>query len=217
MKQQKLETLFSAPVVPVIVIKNLEDAEPLAHALKEGGITNLEITLRTSCALDAIKLLSEKFPELTIGAGTVIDTNTFDQAVQAGAQFIISPGASLKLLEHASKSDVPLIPGVATPSEILTAMEYGFDHVKFFPAEANGGAKALSAIAAPLPHIKVCPTGGISPKNIEEYLSLKVVKTVGGSWMLPNDLIVNKEWSKITDLCVQAVNLANELKAKYGK
>lgn len=209
--------LFKAPVLPVIVINKLEDAEPLAKALKAGGITNLEVTLRTDCALDAIKLLSEKFPELCIGAGTIIDTKTFDQAVEAGAKFIISPGASIRLLEHATKSDVILVPGVATPSEILTAMEYGFNHVKFFPAEANGGAKALAAIAGPLPQVKVCPTGGVSPTNVESYIALKSVQTVGGSWMLPNDLIKNQEWDKITDLAREAVELINGLKTKYNK
>lgn len=209
--------LFTGPVLPVIVIKDLSDAVPLAKALAAGGITNLEVTLRTPVALEAIALLRKELPELTVGAGTIIDVASFDAAVAAGAQFIISPGASERLLAHGAKAQVPFVPGVATPSEVLTALEYGLDHVKFFPAEANGGAKALAAISGPLPQVSVCPTGGVSPANVESYLAVKSVKTVGGSWMLPDALVKEKNWDEITKLAREAVTLINELKAKYGK
>lgn len=203
------KAIFNAsPVVPVMVIKNLEDAVPMAQALLAGGIRVFEITLRTAVALDAIKLISEAFPDAVVGAGTVINTEQYDAVVHAGAKFAISPGATEKLLEHAAKGKIALIPGTATPSDMMKALELGYDHLKFFPAEVNGGAAALKAISAPLPQLRFCPTGGISEKNVANYLALDCVATVGGSWMLPNDAIAAKDWEKITALTKQAVDLA---------
>lgn len=215
MSKLSVSEIFAGPVMPVIVINDLAQAEPLARALKSGGITNLEVTLRTPVALEAIKLLSKKFPELCVGAGTIINVTDFDNAVKAGAKFIISPGASEKLLAHATKykDEVEFIPGVATASEIITALEYGFDHVKFFPAEANGGAAALKAISAPLPQVSFCPTGGVSPKNVKDYLAVKAVKTVGGSWMIPADSLAAGDFEHIAELAKEAVTLINSLKA----
>ncbi|TDQ59761.1 2-dehydro-3-deoxyphosphogluconate aldolase/(4S)-4-hydroxy-2-oxoglutarate aldolase [Mesocricetibacter intestinalis] len=203
----------ASPIVPVMVIKRLEDALPMAQALSEGGINVFEITLRTPVALDAIRLVSEAMPQALVGAGTVISAEQYDQAVAAGAKFVISPGATAALLKHAAKSSVALIPGTATPSEMMAALELGYDHVKFFPAEANGGAAALKAISAPLPQLRVCPTGGVSPKNLADYLALSCVATVGGSWMIPNDAVAQQDWQKVAALSREAVKLATDLRS----
>jgi len=202
----------ASPVVPVMVIKRVEDAVPMAKALAEGGITVFEITLRTPAALDAIRAIADALPDTLVGAGTVLTPEQYDAAVEAGAKFIISPGYTRTLLEHAKHGSAPLIPGVATPSEIMTALELGYDHLKFFPAEANGGAAALKAIAAPLAQVKFCPTGGVSPKNVADYVALGCVATVGGTWMLPADVIDAGDWATITALTKDAVELVNSLK-----
>ena len=186
------EVFAASPLVPVMVINDLEQALPMAKALLDGGISVFEITLRTPVALDAIALIAKAMPDAMVGAGT---------------RFVISPGMTPALLAHAAKSTAPLIPGVATPSEVMQALEAGYDHLKFFPAEANGGTKALSAIAAPLPQVKFCPTGGIGPKNVADYLALKCVATVGGSWMLPADAVKSGNWEEVTRLSREAVEL----------
>ncbi|KGQ70240.1 keto-deoxy-phosphogluconate aldolase [Chelonobacter oris] len=195
----------ASPVVPVMVIKNLDDALPMAQALSAGGINVFEITLRSGAALDAIRLISQAMPEALVGAGTVISPQQYDAARDAGAKFIISPGATVSLLKHAVQGDVPLMPGTSTPSEMMTALELGYDHLKFFPAEANGGASALKAISAPLPQLTFCPTGGIGLKNVAQYLALDCVATVGGSWMLPNEAIAAGNWEEVTRLSKEAV------------
>lgn len=207
------QVVFSAsPVVPVMVIKKLEDALPMAKALQAGGINVFEITLRSSVALDAIKLLSKEVPDALVGAGTVLSAEQYDQAVAAGAKFVISPGATPALLKHAAASDVALIPGTATPSEMMQALELGYDHLKFFPAEINGGAPALKAISAALPQLSFCPTGGVSPKNVANYLAVDCVKTIGGSWMIPNDAVAAGDWAKVTELTAEAVALVKSLR-----
>lgn len=206
------EIFSSSPVVPVMVIKDLDDAIPMAQALLEGGINVFEITLRSDVALEAMKLISAHFPQALVGAGTVINVEQYDQVVAAGAKFAISPGSTPKLLAHAMQNTIPLIPGTVTPSEMMQALELGYDHLKFFPAEINGGAPALKAISAPLPQLKFCPTGGISEKNVAEYLKLSCVATIGGSWMLPQDLIEKKDWQQITELTKRAVELVNSLR-----
>ncbi|OBW92821.1 keto-deoxy-phosphogluconate aldolase [Gallibacterium genomosp. 3] len=207
------QAVFSAsPVVPVMVIKKLEDALPMAKALQAGGINVFEITLRSSVALDAIKLLSKEVPDALVGAGTVLSAEQYDQAVAAGAKFVISPGATPALLKHAVASDVALIPGTATPSEMMQALELGYDHLKFFPAEINGGAPALKAISAALPQLSFCPTGGVSPKNVANYLAVDCVKTIGGSWMIPNDAVAAGDWTKVTELTAEAVALVKSLR-----
>ncbi|WP_428773944.1 bifunctional 4-hydroxy-2-oxoglutarate aldolase/2-dehydro-3-deoxy-phosphogluconate aldolase [Vibrio sp.] len=203
--------IFAAsPIVPVMVIQHRDDAVPLAKALAEGGINVFEITLRTEAALDAIELIAEAMPDSLVGAGTILTPEQYDAAVAAGAKFIISPGAPARLLQHAASQSVALIPGVSTPTEIMTAMDLGYDHLKFFPAEANGGAKALKAISAPLPQVSFCPTGGINAANLAEYQSLACVKTVGGTWMIPADAIAAKDWSRITELTREAIALASQ-------
>lgn len=206
------EQVFAcSSVVPVMVINNVADAVPMAKALAAGGISVFEVTLRTEAAVEAIRAIATAMPEAMIGAGTVINTQQYDAAVAAGAKFVISPGYSILLLEHARTGIAPLIPGVSTPSEIITALELGYDHLKFFPAEANGGAAALKAIAAPLPQVRFCPTGGINPGNVADYMALNCVATVGGSWMIPNDAIESGDWAKVTELSKQAVSLIDSL------
>lgn len=200
------QTVFAAsPIVPVMVIKRIEDAVPLAKALLNGGISVFEITLRTDVALDAIREISAAFPDAMTGAGTALTPNQYDAAVEAGAKFVISPGASHRLLEYAAKQSVPLIPGVSTATEIMNAMDLGYDHLKFFPAEASGGAQALKAISAPLPQVSFCPTGGINVNNLNDYRALNCVKTVGGTWMIPDDAIESKDWERIEDLTKTAL------------
>lgn len=201
--------IFAAsPIVPVMVIQHKEDAVPLAKALAAGGINVFEITLRTEAALEAIALIAEAMPDSLVGAGTVLTPQQYDAVVEAGAKFVISPGAPQRLLAHAAACSVPLIPGVSTPTEIMSAMDLGYDHLKFFPAEANGGAKALKAISAPLPQVSFCPTGGVNVENLAQYQALSCVKTVGGTWMIPAEAIAAKEWEKITELTREAVALA---------
>jgi 2-dehydro-3-deoxyphosphogluconate aldolase/(4S)-4-hydroxy-2-oxoglutarate aldolase len=196
----------SSPIIPVMVIDNIDDALPMAQALSDGGINVFEITLRTDCALQAIKLISREFPNALVGAGTVTDSKQYAQAMRAGAQFIVSPGFSLELLKHATTTNVPFIPGVATPSEIMTAMSYGYEYLKFFPAEAFGGVNTLKAIAAPLPNVSFCPTGGINQGNAKNYLSLDCVASVGGTWMLDKAAIKERNWSRISELTKQALD-----------
>ncbi|MGF1685197.1 bifunctional 4-hydroxy-2-oxoglutarate aldolase/2-dehydro-3-deoxy-phosphogluconate aldolase [Photobacterium japonica] len=204
-------TVFAAsPVVPVMVIEHLEEALPIAKALLAGGIAVFEVTLRTACALDALRAIATAMPHALVGAGTVINTAQYDAAVAAGAKFVISPGITPTLLAHAKQGPVPLIPGVSTPSEIMQAVELGYTHLKFFPAEANGGAVALAAIAGPLPQVRFCPTGGISPTNVAEYTALPCVATVGGSWMLPKKAIRSGDWGHISHLAHEAVALTKQ-------
>ncbi len=181
--------------------------------LRQVALAVFEVTLRTEAALEAIRAIAAAMPEAMVGAGTVINTRQYDAAVAAGGKFVISPGYSKTLLEHAAKGSVPLIPGVATPSEIITALELGYNHLKFFPAEANGGAAALKAIAGPLPQVRFCPTGGVGPDNVADYMKLNCVATVGGSWMIHNDVIAEGNWGKVTELAKQAVSLIANLKA----
>lgn len=198
--------VFSAsPVVPVMVVEDAADAVPLAQALAAGGITVFEVTLRSAAALDAIRAIARELPEAMVGAGTVLNVAQYDAAVAAGAKFVITPGFTPALLKHAKAGPVPLMPGIATPSEAMQALELGYTHLKFFPAEINGGAKALKALGGPLPQLRFCPTGGVSAANARDYLAVKSVMTVGGSWMLPAELVAAKDWAGITRLAADAV------------
>lgn len=204
-KRQPSEVLNAGPVMPVMVIKNLEDAVPLAEALVKGGIKVLEITLRTPVALDAIKLISEQVKDAIVGVGTVTNPEQLQAAEKAGAVFAISPGLTPKLLDAATKSRIALIPGISTISELMLGMEYGLDHFKFFPAAAAGGVNMLKGIAGPIPSATFCPTGGISVDNYNDYLKLPNVACVGGSWLAPDDAVASKNWSKITELAKTAI------------
>ena len=196
-----------APVIPVIVIEDLAHAVPLAQALVTGGLRVLEVTLRTPAALDAIRMMVDTAPEAVVGAGTLISPADVTAARAAGARFGVSPGATDRLLDAAVEAELPMLPGVATPSEAMTVAERGVDILKFFPAEQNGGATVLKAWSAPLPHIRFCPTGGVSPTNAEAYLSLPNVVCVGGSWVCPPALMRAGRWNEITSLAREAAAL----------
>ncbi len=205
MQDKIIEVLQISPIVPVVVIENIKDAVPLAQSLIEGGIPIIEVTLRSSCALEAIELIAKNVPKMRVGAGTILNPTQLEQAQNRGAEFLISPGLTIKLLEHAKKKDMPLIPGVSSSSEVMQALELGYNALKFFPAEYCGGVKLLNAFNGPFKGVKFCPTGGISADNMRSYLNLENVLCVGGSWLTPKNLIQNKEWDKITEICKRAL------------
>lgn len=195
-----LTILQKTPIIPVIVIEDANLAVSLAQAILAGGISVLEITLRTPAALEAIKLITQKIPEVTVGAGTVLNSDQLKCAKEAGASFIVSPGLSLELVETISELQIPYLPGVATASEAMLAQEFLLKAVKFFPAESFGGVKTLKAYAQVFPQLKFCPTGGVSLQNMKEYLALPNVSTVGGTWLTPIELIQKQNWYAITQL-----------------
>ena len=196
-----------APVIPVLIVDDVAHAAPLARALVAGGLTALEVTLRTPVALDAIRAMADAAPEAVMGAGTLLTPDDVNAAVQAGARFGVSPGFSPAVLDAADAAGLPMLPGVATPSEAMAAAERGLDILKFFPAEANGGAPVLKAWASPLAGLSFCPTGGVGPDNATDYLSLKNVVCVGGSWVAPSALVQQGAWDQITDLARAAAAL----------
>lgn len=195
-----------APVVPVLVVNDVAHARPLAEALVAGGLPALEVTLRTDCALDVIKEMA-KVEGGTVGAGTLLTPADVKAAKAAGAKFGVSPGATDLLLDACEAEDMPLLAGTSTASDVMRLLERGYTVAKFFPAEANGGAPALKAIGAPLPQMKFCPTGGISLKNADQYLSLSNTLCVGGSWVAPNDLVLKGDWKAIEELAREAAAL----------
>jgi 2-dehydro-3-deoxyphosphogluconate aldolase/(4S)-4-hydroxy-2-oxoglutarate aldolase len=202
---QPEEILRRGPVVPVMVIRNLEHAVPLARALMAGGISVLEITLRTPVAMEAIRAISREVPGAIVGAGTVTREEELTAVAEAGGVFAISPGLTVELLDAANRGPIPLIPGIATISELMTGMARGYSHFKFFPAEAAGGVKMVQAIAGPFPQITLCPTGGITPANYREYLAQKNVACVGGSWVAPQGAMDQGDWARITALAREAI------------
>lgn len=206
--QALISILKLQPVVPVLVIKDLAHAVPLARALVAGGLKAIEITMRTPVALQAIRAVADEVEGAVPGAGTVLNAKQYHQAVEAGSQFIVSPGTTLELLDVARKSPVPLLPGAATPSEVMALREEGYEVLKFFPAEQAGGAAYLKSLSSPLAGMLFCPTGGITPDNARDYLSLPNVVCVGGSWVAPNALVEAGDWDGITRLAMEASRLA---------
>ena len=207
-KTEKLLSLLDGqPVIPVLKIANIADAVPLARALSRGGLRAIEITLRTTDALEAIRRVAAEVEEAVVGAGTILDARQFDEAARAGSKFIVSPGITGQLLDAAKDSPVPLLPGAITPGEIMAAREAGLRFLKFFPAEQSGGIASLKAFASPLADVKFCPTGGITAKNAADYLSLPNVICVGGSWVAPDDLIKAGKWDEIEALAREASKL----------
>ncbi len=198
----------SGPVVPVLVIHDVAHAIPLAEALIAGGIKVLEVTLRTPAALDVIREIADKVPEAIIGAGTVTNAQQLKEVTEAGAKFAISPGMTADLLEAGARGTIPLIPGISSISDLMKAKDAGYTYLKFFPAEASGGVKALKSIGGPFPETTFCPTGGISLSNYLEYLALPNVKCVGGSWLAPDDAIQSGDWAQITELAATAIKNA---------
>jgi 2-dehydro-3-deoxyphosphogluconate aldolase/(4S)-4-hydroxy-2-oxoglutarate aldolase len=203
------QTLSLAPVIPVIIINDVSQARPLAEALVAGGLPVLEVTLRTAHALQAIEEMA-KVPGAVVGSGTVRTPLQMGHSVDAGCQFMVSPGASPRLLEAAEEHKIPLLPGIGTPTEAMTASEHGYSFLKFFPAEALGGVKVLKAYASPLPDITFCPTGGIDMAKAPEYLALPNVICVGGSWVMPADAIASGDWKRIEQLAREASALGKK-------
>lgn len=191
------EIMTTSPVIPVIVIDHIDDAVPMAQALVTGGLKVLEVTLRTDYGLQAIRDIKRAVPDAIVGAGTVITADDVSKAVAAGAEFLVSPGSTSSLIAAALQQSVPLLPGVATPSEAMALLERGIAYLKFFPAQAAGGIAMLKSIAGPLPQIKFCPTGGINEASARDYLALDNVLCIGGSWMLDKATIAAQEWSVI--------------------
>ena len=203
--------LTAAPVVPVLTIEDASTAVPLARALVRGGLPAIEITLRTGAALDAVRAVAAEVEGAFAGVGTVLGAEQLKQAEAAGAIFAVSPGASPGLLDAAADSAVPLLPGAATASEAMALMERGYKILKFFPAGPAGGIAYLKALAAPLPEIRFCPTGGVSLQNAPDYLKLDNVICVGGSWVAPQDAIASCDWQRIEQLARQAAGLKPHL------
>lgn len=192
--------LADGPVIPVIVVDDVAHAVPLARALVAGGVRVLEVTLRTAAGLESIRRMIAEVPEAIVGAGTVLSGAQLAEVAKLGAAFAVSPGATPALLDAAADSPVPLLPGTATASEVMTVLERGYTHMKLFPAEASGGIDKLSSLASPLPAAKFCPTGGIDPDKARHYLALPNVVCVGGSWLVPRDAMRQGDWNRITEL-----------------
>ncbi|MCW2766281.1 MAG: 4-hydroxy-2-oxoglutarate aldolase [Nocardioides sp.] len=195
------------PVLPVVVLDRVEDAVPVARALVAGGLPAIELTLRTPVALDAIRAIADEVPEILVGAGTVVTPGQAKQALDAGAQFLVSPGSTPALLAAMAETGLPFLPGTATVSEVLAVLESGFTEMKFFPAEASGGAAFLKAVAAPVPAARFCPTGGITAASAAAYLALPNVGCVGGSWLTPADAVSGGDWERIEALAREATAL----------
>ena len=203
---QALKVCQLAPVVPVLVIDDLAHARPLAKALVKGGLPALEVTLRTPCALDAIRAMAE-VPGGQVGAGTLLTRADVKAAKEAGATFGVSPGSTPALIDAACEFDLPLLPGAVTASEIMALLEQGYTVQKFFPAEQSGGAAFLKSIGSPLPQVRFCPTGGIGLKTAPDYLALKNILCVGGSWVAPKEAMLAGDWARITTLAAEAAAL----------
>ena len=205
--EKLLSTLKLQPVVPVLIVEDAKTAVPLARALVAGGLKAIEITLRTDAALEAVRLVAQEVEGAVVGAGTILNAAHYAAAVDAGSQFIVSPGTTQELLDVARSSDIPLLPGAATASEVMALREEGYKVLKFFPAEQAGGAAYLKALSSPLAGTLFCPTGGISLKNAMDYLSLPNVVCVGGSWVAPKELVSAGDWAGITKLASEAAAL----------
>lgn len=201
------EVMEISPIVPVIALENVEDALPLAEALIKGGISMMEITLRTEAGLACIEAISKAVPQMHVGAGTVLNASDFKLAVAHGAEFIFSPGISEALMQTSKALNIALIPGVATASEVMLAKNNGFEHCKLFPATLSGGVNILKALNGPFPSMRFCPTGGVNLKNLHDFLDLENVVCVGGSWIVPNEALADQDFERITQLCKEAIGM----------
>lgn len=208
--EQKLEEYG---VVPVVVLKDTKDSIPLADALIEGGLSCAEVTFRTAAAEESIRLMSEKHPKMLVGAGTVLTTEQVDRAVNAGAKFIVSPGFDEEIVDYCLDKKILVFPGCITPSEVAQAVKRGLKVIKFFPAEQAGGVAMIKAMGSPYNMVKFMPTGGISAKNLSEYLSCSNIVCCGGSWMVKGDLITEGKFDEITALTKEAVELVKCIRA----
>jgi 2-dehydro-3-deoxyphosphogluconate aldolase/(4S)-4-hydroxy-2-oxoglutarate aldolase len=203
-----VDVLGAVPVMPVVVADTADQGVAIARALVAGGLPAIELTLRTEAALDAIRAIASEVPEILVGAGTITRPGHAKLAADAGAQFLVSPGTTSSLLHAMQDSGLPFLPGVATLSEVLAALEAGCTELKFFPAEASGGTAFLKAVAGPVPTVRFCPTGGITAASAPAYLALPNVGCVGGSWLTPADAVAAGDWDRITTLAAEAAKLA---------
>ena len=209
---ETLEKLGQYGIVPVVVLNDSKDAEPLADALCEGGLACAEVTFRTKAAAESIKIMSEKHPEMLVGAGTVLTVEQVDEAVAAGAKFIVSPGLNSEVVKYCLDKNIAITPGVVTPSEMEQAIELGLNIVKFFPAEPSGGLSMIKAVSAPYTMLKFMPTGGINPGNVKEYLKSDKNYACGGSWMVKGDLVDAGDFDKIKELTKEAADIVKEIR-----
>lgn len=207
------ERFYDYAVVPVVVLNNADDAVPLADALIKGGLPCAEVTFRTDAAEESIRRICESFPDMLVGAGTVLTTEQVERAHKAGAKFIVSPGFDPEIIDCCISIGLPVLPGCITPSEIAQAVKRGLKVVKFFPAEQSGGVAMIKAMAAPYSMVKFMPTGGISTKNLADYLSCDKILCCGGSWMVKEDLIRSGSFDKITDMTREATALASSIRS----
>jgi 2-dehydro-3-deoxyphosphogluconate aldolase/(4S)-4-hydroxy-2-oxoglutarate aldolase len=214
MMNELLRKFQELGIVPVVVLDNAKDAEPLAKALCDGGLPCAEVTFRTDAAEESIRIMAQKFPNMLVGAGTVLTIDQVDRAVAAGAKFIVSPGLNPKVVKYCVEKNIPIAPGVQTPSEIEQALEFGLDVVKFFPAEPAGGLKMIKALAGPYVNLKFIPTGGISTKNAPEYLAYDKILAVGGSWVASKDLIKAGKFDEIAKITKESVAMVKAARAK---
>lgn len=208
-----VSVLDLAPVLPVVVVEDTADAVPLARALVAGGLHGIEVTLRTPAGLGAIRAIAAEVGDSVVGAGTVITPRQVDDCVAAGARFLVSPGWTDVLLTAMRASGLPFLPGVSTTTEVVTLLERGVREMKFFPAQAAGGTAYLKSLAGPLPQARFCPTGGIGPANAPDYLALSNVGCVGGTWMIPDDAIIARDWARVERLAREAAGLRRPLSA----
>ena len=208
------EQFYDYGVVPVVVLEDAKDALPLAKALKEGGLPCAEVTFRTDAAEESIRLIRREYPDMLVGAGTVLGIDQAERALEAGAKFIVSPGFAPQVVDDCLERDVPVFPGCITPSEVAQAVKRGMEVLKFFPAEQAGGLAMIKAMAAPYTMVKFMPTGGISEKNLKEYLECDKIICCGGSWMVKGSLIKNGEFGKIRKLVKEAVELVASIRGK---
>ncbi len=199
-------------IIPVVVLNDAKDAKPLGEALVKGGLPAAEVTFRTDAAEESIRIMSESFPDMLVGAGTVLTIEQVDRAVAAGAKFIVSPGFDPEIVKYCLSKDIPVCPGTQSPSEMTQAMALGLDHVKFFPAELSGGLKMIKAITAALVNLKVMPTGGISASNVREYLGYNKIFCAGGSWMVKGDMIKAGQFEEIEKMTREAADIVKEMR-----
>lgn len=199
-------------IIPVVVLNDAKDAEPLGQALMEGGLPAAEVTFRTDAAEESIRIMAEKFPDMLVGAGTVLTIDQAERAVAAGAKFIVSPGFDPEIVQFCLDRDIPVCPGVQTPSEVIQAYKFGLDHVKFFPAENSGGLAMIKAVGAAFPNMKFMPTGGISASNVTEYLENSKIFCCGGSWMVKGEMIKAGEFDKIKEKVAEAAAIVKKVR-----
>ena len=212
MGEKVFDRFHAIGIVPVVVLDDAKDASPLGRVLCEGGLPCAEVTFRTSAAAEAIATMSREFPDMLVGAGTVLTTEQVDRAISAGAKFIVSPGFDPDVVKYCIEKNIPVTPGTQTASEMLGAMKLGLKVVKFFPAENSGGLASIKAVAAALTELRFMPTGGINAKNVRDYLAYDRIVACGGSWMVKKDLVKAGKWDELKDLVKEAANIVKEVR-----